>query len=235
MSRLENALAAIHTLCDSMNELEFSAPGIFTNAVITKPEVTTLIRDALVPEQSLYRIKNNSDGVFAELKPERIDGKSIYVDHNFAEWHRTAVRIPELVPPSEQLPPLDEMSSPSRRQIASQYKLISPSVIETDDVNVICSAVSKVVEQHPSLAKGVEHNDVWAFQKEYNELLQENADFEEAVADQKRQLDYYNDSLNELSPLRSNFRRERDVDELIQSEEAEIRQLEEELTRRQGR
>lgn len=240
MSRLEQIVSNVNALCDTVTDLEFAPPGIFTNAIITKPEVTSLIRDALVPEQSLYKIsrslgyplagRGNDEEPFVELKPERIDGKSMYIEKRFEDWKTTAVRIPEVVQTDEEEP--DELSSPTKKQIASQYKLISPAIIESGDVNDICAAVSHVVGQYPGLVQGPSvQTKVLELQKEYNELVEETSNLETEVADQKRQLDYYNDSLNELSPSK---REKLDIDEMISNEEDEIKQLEEELTRRQG-
>lgn len=249
-------MSLITASCAKISALSFPQPGIFTNAIITKPEVTSLIRDALAPELSLYRITRSfglngvtsryggngsaghDDEMFAELRPERIDGKSIYIEHSFADGPSPAVRVPYLA--SQQSPKADlgdaDLSSPTKRRIASQYKLIPASVIDSEDVNEICAAVATVVEQYPTMNNGSSVKASLAnLQKEYNELILETDQLEQKVADQRAQLDIYNDSLNELLPRRGIVSTEKEIDivDMIAREEREIESLEEELTRRQ--
>lgn len=247
-------LTAIAASCTKIASLEFAKPGVFTNAIITKPEVTSLIRDALAPELSLYRIAKTStfsglavryggigsaghdDDTFVELRPERIDGKSIYISRSFSEDQTPAARVPELVPQNvlDQDPAPAELLSPTKKRIASQYNLIPKSVIESDDVDEICRAVSLVIEQYPSIGNSSKVKATLAgLQKEYAELLLETDKLEQKVADQRVQLDIYNDSLNELLPRRGivTAEKETDIDDMIAREEREIEELEEELTR----
>lgn len=252
MDEIDDVIGTVAASCAKLSSLEFLQPGVFTNAIISKPEVTSLIRDALPPELSLYRIVRGStqkvryggasvssseNDAFVELRPERIDGKSIYADRSFDAGASSAVRVPTLVPqtPGRETAG-EELLSPTRKRIASQYKLVPTSVIESNDVNEICRAVTAVVEQYPSIDSG--HSvqaSVGDLQREYNVLVVETEDLELKVADQRAQLDVYNDSLNELLPRRGivPLEKEVDVDDMIAQEEREIAALEEELTRRQ--
>lgn len=251
MSRTEKVLDTIGALCEKIISLEFAPPGIFTNAIITKPEVTTLIRDALVPEQSLYKIAGGSTTAlpgrvrkpqkenprFADLKPSRIDGKSIYVDQSFLDWNDTAVKMPRVVPePLLELDTATDESLSPRKRAVSSFRLVPQAVAESEDFNTICHAVATVAEQYAGIeGAGTIREKVESLRMEYNKLLDETQDLELHVAEQKKQLEIYNDSLNELLPRRGNVSpQKRGVEESIEREEAEIRQLEAELNKRQA-
>lgn len=123
MSSLTFFLDRIQHLCESMGTLKFSSPGIFTNAIINKPVITDLLKDASVHEQALYKINRSSvphrpvSGVKRSYESdapiahgpnlERIDGKSFYIDDSFNDYvsdqtadehrtKRTAVRVPRI-------------------------------------------------------------------------------------------------------------------------------------------
>lgn len=194
------------------------------------------------PELSLYRITRNGsrgarygasdDDVHAGLRPERIDGKSIYNNGTFSENNTPAVRVPELAA-QERHDSVDELSSPTKKRIASQYKLIPTSVIESEDVNEICKAVAAVVEQYPSINNGSGVQARLAeLQREYGELVEETSALEHKVEHQRDQLDVYKKSINEL-PRRGVSDSDTDIDEMIAREEREIAELETELTERQ--
>lgn len=242
MSQNSDAIAAINASCATIAALDFSGPGIFTNAIISRPEVTSLIRDALPPELSLYRITRNGprgarfgasdDDVRAELRPERIDGKSIYNSGPFSENNTPAVRVPELAA-QERHDAVDELSSPTKKRIASQYKLIPASIIESEDVNEICKAVAAVVEQYPTINNGSGVRVRLAeLQREYSELVAETTELEHKVEHQRDQLDIYKKSINDL-PRRGASDSDTDIDEMIARKEREIAELETELTERQ--
>ncbi|EEQ37045.1 hypothetical protein CLUG_01168 [Clavispora lusitaniae ATCC 42720] len=246
MSRTEKLLDTVLESCQKINTLEFAPPGIFTNAIITKPEVTSLIRDALVPEPSLYRItKKAAEGSqsygengFFEPKPTRIDGSSIYVAPDFQDWNDAAVKVPKLVsePSSDIESTTLESSSPSKKRNANILRLIPQAVAESEDFNSICNTVRQVADQYADTegANGI-RGKVDSLQAEYNDLLHETDELENVVAEQRKQLEIYNDSLNELSPRRGNIspQRSNGIDEMIEREEQEIRILEEELNKRQ--
>lgn len=238
---MSDPLTAITGLCQRINLTTFKSPGIFTNAMISKPEVTSLIRDALLPEQNLYKItrrssghlgRNASDDSFSELRPERVDGKSTFVEPKFDDWSQTAVRVPKVVSDLSEVEALDLSSSP----LKAHTSLLPQSLSESDDVSAMCDAITSVITQYPSL---VNEDDLQAnlerLRREYVELKALTSELELAVAEHRLQLDHYNDSINELLPSRGSFspvRPRRDLDAAILREEHEIRLLEEELKQR---
>lgn len=245
MSRTEKALGAIAELCRNIDALDFAPPGIFTNAIITKPEVTTLIRDALLPEQSLYTITGAANALprhpkphenpFADLRPARIDGRTSYVSHAPA-GPETAVRVPQVVPEPLLEPDAgtDELLSP-RRKAASAFRLVPQAVAESEDFDGVCAAVASAAEQYAGIeGAGAIRARVAELRAEYGRVLGETQALEQQVAEQRKHLEIYNDSLSDLLPRRGKAAAPRGVEEMIEREEAEIAALEAELNRRGG-
>ncbi|CCH41358.1 DASH complex subunit [Wickerhamomyces ciferrii] len=73
MSDLLRYLNSIDETSDSIKSLNFTPPGIFTNSLITKPNIVSLLRDADQYENSLYQVDPQG-------KPERLDGTLGVVD-----------------------------------------------------------------------------------------------------------------------------------------------------------
>lgn len=220
--------AAILRLCETINARRFSPPGIFTNAIVERPEVTALIRDALPPEASLYKPNAAKD-----LVPPRVDGNSVYEDLDFSAWKAgRPAQAPKRVLLQPATGPLfDEMSSPTKRRIASQYNLIPQAVLDSSNVNDMCGAVAAVLGQFPSLVGAALRESVAAMQTEARELSASIDEMEAAVSAQRERLDVFNSSLNELLPRKGDFspRKSQTIDDLIEFEEAEVRRLEAEL------
>ncbi|ANZ77854.1 BA75_05182T0 [Komagataella pastoris] len=82
---LDLHLRNIQKNAKSLRTLYFKPPGIFTNAIINKPEITRLIRDSDPLERSLYTIE---DG-----EPHRIDGVNNYAETPSDE--KTIIKIPD--------------------------------------------------------------------------------------------------------------------------------------------
>lgn len=275
-------------LCESIQSLKFQSPGIFTNSFMKEPSITRLLKDAAEHEQALYKInkptaansatksvipgkvKANKDAVryHLEMKPERIDGKSYYVDYSFndytnlninngqpvaAQSKRTAVRIPEIVKDSNEKP-YETNEAPSSPEKIFNVNLIPESIILSNNINEICETILSLIRQYPNLIQQNRHDaedtllsDIVVYHQQYNDLANEIDELEEVVSEQKEQLTFYNINLSERSPLeRSPTKRSRDttsdasepepdvdIDELIRQEEQEIRELEEQLTKRQ--
>lgn len=269
---LDSILYEIEGRCENIQSLKFQLPGIFTNAIITKPPITKLLKDAAEHEQALYRItKTNGVGIRSsresrnervrktqdlneydtiELKPERIDGKSIYIDnsfHGFAEdnenhenTRRTAVRVPAIVKDNvsqiNSESESDQLSSPTKS--SHHYNLIPDSILESDNTNALCSLLTQLIEKYPMLVnKEGLYEDINNYQQEFNQLLQEIKELEDVVAEQRSQLNYYNINTNDFgSPSKASRGTEEasnleeiDIEELIRREELEIEQLEHEL------
>lgn len=231
---MEEIIASVKSLCTSINAMEFSSPGIFTNAMITRPELTTLIRDALLAEQQLYKISSSTvltggslrqdafskvsqsttilKDPFADLQAERVDGRSVPVGER-----KTAVMPPVV---TTEKPKFDDaMSLPTKRKIASQYSLISRQAIESDNPIEMCDAILGVDQENPTI-KGLFHSKQKALSLkiEYERLMKENESFgsEGLSIDAEGQDIVYN--------LLA-----RDINELISKEQAEIESLEKQL------
>lgn len=267
---MDSILQEIEDKCDTIQSLKFQPPGIFTNAIITKPPITKLLKDAATHEQALYRISksNRAGGIRknersnkarelneyhpTELKPERVDGKSIYVDASFngfsvdeSDGRRTAVKVPEIVKenvtPSQSEVDSDPVSSPSKS--SHNYNLIPESVLSSDNINALCVLLTQLIEKFPMLVnKEGFYEDINNYQQEFNQLQQEIKQLEEVVADQRSQLNYFNVNINEFSSPTKEHRAEEaddleeiDIDELIRREELEIEQLEHELNEKSER
>lgn len=188
---MDTCLKLINSSCSKISSAQFGLAGIFTNAMITRPELTSLIRDALPSEQHLYRItkatevpgvtvrtdltKNRRqsgafmDDRFTELQPERVDGKSAYRINCGNKRMKTAIAAPQIL---KQTPTLsDAMSLPTKRKIASQYTLIPREAIESGNPREMCDAILAVEENTPQI-NGIFHSKQKALQlkNEYERL-----------------------------------------------------------------
>lgn len=85
MTDLLNSLEAINNSANSIKTLYFRPPGIFTNALISKPDITTLLRDADNYENSLYHVDTQG-------KAERVDGTRGVVDHLNDEFENLEIQ-----------------------------------------------------------------------------------------------------------------------------------------------
>ncbi|KAM9931282.1 hypothetical protein OXX80_009060 [Metschnikowia pulcherrima] len=251
---MSDPLDSIRKSCEGISNTKFKRPGIFTNAMLTRPELTTLIRDALPAEKGLYRITKSSgisnsmargrrkshvsgmieDDAFVELKPERIDGKSIFVDRVGPLTRLAAVNVPLLSPTkSPELANFSETSSsPTRRKALSQYKSIPRHLVESEDVNAVCDTIEGIIDRHPGLAgESALRNKVIGQREEYSKLLHDIGLLERTVSEQRQHLERHHENLIEVSPTKGHFSPTKSltVEELIEREEERIRQLEKEL------
>lgn len=236
---MEESLASIKQLCASIKSMEFSSPGIFTNAMITRPELTTLIRDALLAEQQLYKISSSNvrpgvtareenlskrlhsgeyrEDPFQELQPERIDGRDVLGLNTPVRKQKTAIISPAV---SAKLPKIDDaMSLPTKRKIASQYSLIRKEVIESDNPIEMCDAILAIDQETPTV-RGLFQSRQRALllKLEYERLMKEIESFGSRghLVDAEGQDIVYNLLTNEMN-------------ELIAKEQAEIERLEKQL------
>lgn len=240
MARLGDILTSIEALCDTMSKLEFDPPGIFTNAIINKPDVTSLIRDPSEAELSLYKIskgtglgslmlrrkdeQSKSDRL-VDLKPQRIDGKRVFEEVD-GGTSGAVVQVPRLVkvPDDDKKANIEAMSSPTKKRFMSQYKLISADVLESDDFELVFTTANDVIVKYPNIVNDSDIKETLnSIRQEYDQLLEETQALEKAVQRQKDELGAQGDNIYELeSPGR-------DVDELIRIEEGLIEGLEREL------
>lgn len=234
---MEDHVASIKALCEAIKSSEFSHSGIFTNAMITRPELTTLIRDALVPEQKLYRISKAlplqgthvssdrpilrrqsgaaNDEYLAELIPERVDGKLAFGSNSLEKYNETAVAPPLLIEEDQLLS--DSMSLPTKREIVSQYTLIPRRAIESQNPIEMCDAILALDESSSSI-KGLEHSKRKAseLKLEYRRLTTEIFELEPQTSEA-----YKPDAIYNLLT--------QEINNLIAVEQAEVDRLEREL------
>lgn len=238
MARLGDILTSIEGLCDTMDKLDFGPPGIFTNAIINKPDVTSLIRDPSEAELSLYNIgkgsglgsltlrckddKGSADQLI-DLQPQRIDGKRVFEEESDGS---AVVKVPRLVnvPDNDRLENIEALSSPTKKRIMSQYNLIPSNVLESEDFELAFTTASDVILKYPNIVNDTDIKDTLkGIREEYDQLLGETETLEKAVQRQKDELGAQGGSIYELeSPGR-------DIDELIRIEEESIQKLEKEL------
>lgn len=234
---MDEAISTIQSLCHSIQKMEFLSPGIFTNAMMSRPELTTLIRDALPGELQLYKItlklgsshtavlnenatnrrhsvKHMEDAI-VELGPVRVDGRSTYSARIGA---KTAVDTPQV---PVQIPILsEEMSLPTKQNVASQYSLLSRRVIDSTDPKEICNAIFSLDDSAPHL-KGLQDSKEKAAQllAEYERLSKDVGSLRSQNLDKASK----NDPIYELLT--------QDINELIAKEQLEVDRLEKEVDR----
>lgn len=267
MPSLSYFLNRAQELCDTIQSLEFKAPGIFTNSIIAEPSITTLLKDAEDHELALYRIRkpavnrrrpimslqgglgskgandyNNAvqeDGL--NFKPERVDGKTYYVDQSFHEFmdpedehngeeellhrKRTAVWVPEIVPTKKPRgSATTTVTGSSVSPPSSPTKLFSRIDIEGGDVEQICSEALEIIRRYPSLVSEEEDANLLAYRKKFLSLRKEVKDLERVEEKQAQQLAEYNFALSDTlllsSPLRGVLREEEE--EVVEEEEEEV-------------
>lgn len=95
MTDLLKSLEAINNSANSIKTLYFRPPGIFTNALISKPDITTLLRDADNYENSLYHVDTQG-------KAERVDGTRGVVDHLNDEFENLEIQQQQLASESNE-------------------------------------------------------------------------------------------------------------------------------------
>lgn len=98
MTDLLKSLETINNSANSIKTLYFRPPGIFTNALISKPDITTLLRDADNYENSLYHVDTQG-------KAERVDGTRGVVDHLNDEFENLEIQQQQLASESNENQP----------------------------------------------------------------------------------------------------------------------------------
>lgn len=249
MSSLIYFLERIEQSSESLQCHEFDPPGIFTNAIVKKPDIMKLLKDPSIDENSLYKIsKIGNREPKHEFKPERIDGKTMYIDQSFNEYadydnkdKRTAVILPNLTNEKNNL---ELNSSPT-----SIKRLRDVNIVHTDDLGEMSNMIIDLIEKYPSLVNDYESilSKVLNYKEEHTLIMAEIAQLEQDIQGQRQQLNFLNINYSDLnSPTKSGSEsnmelsldsqedQELDLDELIRMEEEEIQQLEERLDNRQN-
>ncbi|KAK6455039.1 DASH complex subunit Spc34 [Scheffersomyces xylosifermentans] len=225
----------------SIQSHKFAPPGIFTNAIVKRPNITALLKDPTADESSLYKItkprynvgKSNpqrrrrakDEELFMDIKPERVDGKSIYVDRSFYDQpshestedgqftKRTVVQLPKLN--DEYISGKTTLghhnashiaSSPTKRgnpPSSSYFSLQSP---ESNDISVLIEQVMTLLQKYPTLVK--DHEGIVAklnvHQSDFNQVKRQVDQLETEIENQKRELNILNINYSDItSPVRS--------------------------------
>lgn len=86
---MEFHLLKIAEASESIRTLEFRRPSIFTNAVILKPEITSLIHDADPQDHSLFRTSKNASSADKHLSPYKPQktASSNFDESELREWN----------------------------------------------------------------------------------------------------------------------------------------------------
>ncbi|ABN65516.2 predicted protein [Scheffersomyces stipitis CBS 6054] len=226
----------------SIQSQTFASPGIFTNAVVKKPNIMALLKDPTSDERSLYKIskprmkttKASTEirrrkraalaDEFMEIKPERVDGKSTYVDRSFygvdnaAETNeekeevvkRTVVQLPEL---SYDFPAINKNvthsnvpSSPTKSGIPTSNAYFALSSPEEADPSKLIDQVLTLLQKYPTLIVNQEGimEKLNAHQTDYVQLQEQINQLENEIETQKKQLNILNINYNDItSPIRS--------------------------------
>jgi hypothetical protein len=148
-SVLEATIGVINDSANSLKTLYFRPPGIFTNALIRKPDITTLLRDADSHENALYYVDEQD-------KPERRDGTRGVVDRLNDELEQLEVQQQtnedELIQrPSVVLVPKD-IEEPNEKQdqnkgVKNLMNRFNEENEKDYDVDVLCETVSQLLDK----------------------------------------------------------------------------------------
>lgn len=237
MPSLDYFLERTKALCESINLLTFQKTGIFTNAFKSGAPITGLLKDSAPEEHALYKIHpqrrfgndtndDDTESAHMEVRPERKDGKSMYVDRTLNEYtlikaandtKRTAVRVPDVTTYPE------NDSEPENNSQTERWILLACG----DDplVDRLCSMVTELVEKYPHLDENDVMDRIYAYSQEYEEIKAGMSQYRATIDEQRQRLKAYNSGT-----LDQNTSDEMDIDQLISNEEAEIARLEQQLT-----
>lgn len=250
MTSLAYFLDKIDQLSLSIQELKFEPPGIFSNAIIKKPSIIQLLKDANYNEQLLYKIKTNEPlyGSTASekvkesqmnLEPERVDGKCYYIDPEVSKMEpessstAPAVEIPKLAKG------IKRKSDTSTEFISSSPTKLSKKIDTITDINEIYRLLINTMNKIPNIDEDEEFvNQIFQLKRQHDQLVQEIDQLEKTSEEQKQQLrnsnvDYRSSEPPEVGSDRDNSTEsDVDIDALIRQEENELQELEQQLLTR---
>lgn len=240
-------LERVDLAVQSIDSLHFQPPGLFTNAIVKRPDITSLLKDPSADEGSLYKVtkpshrRTRKSELNMEIGPQRIDGKSIYVDESFSEEReeKTVVKLPTLTKREIVLEP-DITSSPTKR--VRPNTIYFPEVTSTN-FNQLCVQVLETIQKYPTLIENQESivDKLEDYQNNYNSLTKDVEALEFEIDNQKKQLTILNINYSDIgSPIRSDRTHSADeedesidIDDYIRQEEQEIEELEARLNERE--
>lgn len=236
MTGLQSALASLNESSNSLKTLYFRPPGIFTNALIGKPDITTLLRDADAFENALYQVD-------AQDRPERKDGTRGVVDQLNDDLDELQLQQlqeeadgGELVQrPSVVIVPREVVvSNDENKGVKNLLSKFNEENEKDYDIDVLCETVSQLLDKYP--IDGV-REELERLRQRWQSVNLEIMENEETIEKQRRQLSLLRISLNERE-LRSDDTGERPVRtaaQLIAEEEEEIRRLELQISTEEAR
>lgn len=157
MTNLQHYLDSINNSANSIKTLYFRPPGIFTNALISKHDITALLRDADNYENTLYHVDRQG-------KAERVDGTRGVVDHLNDEFEHLEIQQQLNIEGADQANYQSDFNRPS---VVLVPKEVEPTVEiseknkgvknllnkfnEADqgnyDVDVLCETVRQLLEK----------------------------------------------------------------------------------------
>lgn len=208
MPTLNYFLENISNLCDTIDSLKFSPPGMFTNSIVTKPEITQLLKDANESEQLLYKHESEK-GIL-----ERVDGKSYFksgedeYSNGNVEGRRVAVNVPILTNISEKSSEVG--SSPERPGRTGDAPRTYRAIIET--INKLPVSDEKYIES------------IRQMKREYEQLTSEINELQHEYDINQKAL--YNNNVFGMDMD------EAGIDRALRKEEEEVAELEREIERR---
>ncbi|KAG7664508.1 uncharacterized protein J8A68_001959 [[Candida] subhashii] len=236
MPPLGQILNQINQSCQSIEENEFSKPGMFANAMVNPPDITRLVLDPHPDEASLYKASkpiNTShsrkrlgyvNDTTMEVVPERIDGRSVYssmslsdLRHDYGEEdddesiEDTIVKGPRF--------------NEKRRHLSKQpYFKIDK---DTDNVEELIGRVNRAIMARPSL---LEKYPQYVSRLRYHQRQYEVDS--EAISQLESEIVDLEDALRALEnevPQGAFDEGEVALDHLIRKEQEEIAELESRL------
>lgn len=191
MSELDAFLDSTNQTSANLQSLKFPAPGIFTNAIVRKPYIHALLRDANEQENSLYYI--NTKG-----KPERKDGRSGAIDRLNEEFENLETQAQQATNPNQELileparpsvipVPVENTSILGYSQNKGVENLMSRFNEEGQldhEVEVLCETVRQLIQKYP--IRGTEER-LSRYQDKWTKLKNDIAIIEKRIESQKRQ------------------------------------------------
>lgn len=245
MTSLNYFLDKIEQLAESIQALEFDSPRIFTNAIIKKPSIIQLLKDANYNEQLLFKIKNKDPGYKGEvsdkmkesqvnLESERVDGKCYYIEPTNEDEvglaneaidndDRPVVTIPKLSKGIKRKQDPDLSSSPTK---------VSKKIEAINDINEIYRMLVNTMNKIPNIEDDEGFmTQIEQLKLQHDGLLEEIEKLEHISEEQKNSLrnsniDYQS---SEADLDQESHDQEVDIDELIEQEEKELEELERQL------
>ncbi|ODQ77179.1 hypothetical protein BABINDRAFT_163690 [Babjeviella inositovora NRRL Y-12698] len=229
-------IAQINKSAESLKTLDFRKPGIFTNALLLHPEITSLIRDADEHERALYRLNGSKE-------MERVDGSCVYAPRKSDEEGNKADESMLIATDNSQynnyvqtqlLGDLytQHSSSHSRTTVQTPLLRTTPAAVSkgvydrdteevTEEFDSLCSTIALLVAKFP--VEGIAEK-VRAYKRDYAALTGEISHYDTLVNRQREQLAGFTAEVEDEAEEETVS-----VEELIRIEEEEIAELEAQL------